>query len=467
MFALDGGRVTLTLCIGELLPVLQSWRFLADTVWLADGWTPDVLRALARLSHQQTWLYADTASAALPEALANAGFTATPSNTAALSARYAPRWPAAEVPQRAPGHATILGAGLAGAALCRALGRRGWTLTLLDQNSGPAQGASSLPAGLLAPHQTAEPTAMSRLTEAGARWMARELRRLLPEGSGWQAGVLRLDGKQAAQWLPDAMQVTPAVLVQAWLGEAQCAGRLTTAWKKPATSLRKSQKFWQLTDDKDNINHEASTLILASASGSQALLAPWGGKALALSPVRGQLSLGLSSEWGAGPAPQHAINGAGVFVPRCHWQGQDHWAMGATYERGESAVQVSDANHQANLVALLGWLPDLAAQLAPSFQNNRVTGWAQIRCATGDRLPLAGALPDVAALQTQRPVHQQMRLDGLHALIGLGSRGLTLALLCAELLAAQLTQEPLPVPAELADALDPARFALRQRRRSG
>ena len=447
--------------------MLQSWRFLADTVWLADGWTSDVLRALARLSHQQTRLYADAPSAALPEALANAGFTATPSNTAAVTARYAPRWPAPEVPQRAPGHATILGAGLAGASLCRALGRRGWTLTLLDHHSGPAQGASSLPVGLLSPHQTAEPTAMSRLTETGARWMARELSRLLPEGSGWQAGVVRLDGQQAAQWLPDAMQVTPAVLVQAWLDEAHCARRLTTAWNKPTTSLRKSLNSWQLTDNKDKTTHEASTLVLASAWGSQALLAPWGGKALALSPVRGQLSLGLSSELGADPVPQHAINGAGVFVPRCHWQGQDHWAMGATYERGESAVQVSDASHQANLAALQSWLPDLAAQLAPSFQNHRVTGWAQVRCATGDRLPLAGALPNVDALQTQCPVHQQTRLEGLHALIGLGSRGLTLALLCAELLAARLAQEPLPVPAELADALDPARFALRQSRRSG
>jgi len=73
-----------------------------------------------------------------------------------------------------------------------------------------------------------------------------------------------------------------------------------------------------------------------------------------------------------------------------------------------------------------------------------VTDWAQIRCATGDRVPAAGSLPDVAAMLPQHPVHQQPRLQGLHLLAGLGSRGLTLALLCAEVLAARLGDEPCP-----------------------
>lgn len=464
---LDGGRVTLTLCVGEVLPVLQSWRFLADTVLLTEGETsPEVLRLLARLSHRQTQLVCASTPQGLPDALADAGFTVTsaPENTP-LTARYAPRWPAPAMPERTPGHATVLGAGLAGAALCRALGRRGWAISLLDQANGPAQGASSLPVGLLGPHQTAEPTAMSRLTETGARWMKRELARVLPDSPDWRAGVVRMDGTQPPEWLPDAMQVTPAALVRAWLDEAHHTGRLTTTWNSRVSGLQRQPQHWTLRDDAGHPTCEASTLILASAWSSQALLQPWGGDALALSPVRGQLSLGLASD--LSDTLQHAINGAGVFVPHCQWQGQDHWAMGATYERGESAAEVSQTNHQANLAALQGWLPALADQLTPSFQAGRVSGWAQTRCATGDRLPLAGALPDTDALQTHRPVHQQPRLQGLFALTGLGSRGLTLALLCAEVLAARLTQEPLPVPAELADALDPARFALRQRRRNG
>jgi tRNA 5-methylaminomethyl-2-thiouridine biosynthesis bifunctional protein len=46
----------------------------------------------------------------------------------------------------------------------------------------------------------------------------------------------------------------------------------------------------------------------------------------------------------------------------------------------------------------------------------------------------------------------------------MGSRGLTFAPLAAELLAARLHHEPLPLPARLAAALDPARLFARQRR---
>ncbi|WP_168173555.1 hypothetical protein [Polaromonas sp. A23] len=40
----------------------------------------------------------------------------------------------------------------------------------------------------------------------------------------------------------------------------------------------------------------------------------------------------------------------------------------------------------------------------------------------------------------------------------MGSRRLTFALMCAELLAAQLHGEPLPMEARLANALSPGRF---------
>jgi tRNA 5-methylaminomethyl-2-thiouridine biosynthesis bifunctional protein len=42
---------------------------------------------------------------------------------------------------------------------------------------------------------------------------------------------------------------------------------------------------------------------------------------------------------------------------------------------------------------------------------------------------------------------------GLWVCTGMGARGLTLGLLCAELLAARLHGEPLPVEAKLAQAL--------------
>jgi tRNA 5-methylaminomethyl-2-thiouridine biosynthesis bifunctional protein len=58
------------------------------------------------------------------------------------------------------------------------------------------------------------------------------------------------------------------------------------------------------------------------------------------------------------------------------------------------------------------------------------------------------------------------RYPGLYGLLGYASRGLTWAPLAAELLAASLEGEPLPLESSLVDALDPARFVLRARRTS-
>ncbi|MCK1787233.1 hypothetical protein L9Z73_23665, partial [Pseudomonas sp. TNT11] len=52
-------------------------------------------------------------------------------------------------------------------------------------------------------------------------------------------------------------------------------------------------------------------------------------------------------------------------------------------------------------------------------------------------------------------------LDGVYINSGHGSRGLVTAPLCAELLAAWLDDEPLPLPKSVADACHPNRFALR------
>jgi tRNA 5-methylaminomethyl-2-thiouridine biosynthesis bifunctional protein len=49
----------------------------------------------------------------------------------------------------------------------------------------------------------------------------------------------------------------------------------------------------------------------------------------------------------------------------------------------------------------------------------------------------------------------------------MGSRGLTLAPLLGELVAAQITGEPAPIEAALCAAVDPARFLLRHLRAPG
>ncbi|MBN8509983.1 MAG: hypothetical protein J0L57_15395, partial [Burkholderiales bacterium] len=78
-------------------------------------------------------------------------------------------------------------------------------------------------------------------------------------------------------------------------------------------------------------------------------------------------------------------------------------------------------------------------------------------------------LPPAACdhLPAETPLHRLPRTPGLYLWCGLASRGITWAALGAQLLAARLARTPWPVERALADAVDPARFALRRRRRGG
>jgi len=62
---------------------------------------------------------------------------------------------------------------------------------------------------------------------------------------------------------------------------------------------------------------------------------------------------------------------------------------------------------------------------------------------------------------------QVPRLPGLYVFTALGSRGISHAALGGEVLAAWITGDPMPAPASLLDALDPARFIARKARRPG
>ena len=68
-----------------------------------------------------------------------------------------------------------------------------------------------------------------------------------------------------------------------------------------------------------------------------------------------------------------------------------------------------------------------------------------MRCTAPDRLPIVGRVD---------PAH----LPGLWVSTAMGARGLTLALLCGELLAARLQGEPLPIDTRLAKALGTERL---------
>ncbi len=374
----------------------------------------------------------------------------------------------------------MIGAGLAGAAQCAALARRGWSVTLLDAAAGPALGASALPVGMLSPHVTRAPTPLSRLSDRGVPDMRAELERLVPEGAGWQACEVDNLGHNPGRW--PATLVQPAALVRAWLDEAASLTTLHSRWQSPVHLLQQVDGQWQVLDANGRLLGQAPLAVVAAAHGSHALLVrslDLDGDNLPLRPVQGQLSYATLRDTPQMPRPQR---NNGVFVPLYEDRSLTParlWAMGSTYERGKTHCHTTDAAHERNLHSLQALCPPAAQRMRELMAAGELMGWAQVRCASLDRLPLMGALPRLDALASLSAEigHQRSRLplaavprwSGLYTLTALGSRGLTLSHWCAVQLARQIDGEEPDLPPEdldLISALDPARFAWKQLRRT-
>ncbi|MGL5607325.1 MAG: bifunctional tRNA (5-methylaminomethyl-2-thiouridine)(34)-methyltransferase MnmD/FAD-dependent 5-carboxymethylaminomethyl-2-thiouridine(34) oxidoreductase MnmC, partial [Aeromonas veronii] len=93
-----------------------------------------------------------------------------------------------------------------------------------------------------------------------------------------------------------------------------------------------------------------------------------------------------------------------------------------------------------------------------------------VRCASRDHLPVVGPVARLQGLadhyaQLQHDQHNAQQLPlhlGLYVLGALGSRGLCSAPLCGELLASEICGDPLPLAADLLEALHPARYWVRK-----
>jgi len=479
--SLAQGRLQLTLCIGELQPLLREQQFEADTVFL-DGslpWNRYSLKALARCCRRGTQLAFGTLTQDLHKLLPESGFVLEPGH-----ARYDPPWElktsreTLRTEAAQPGTCVVIGAGLSGASVAAALARRGWRVEVLDAAPEPAAGASGLPAGLLVPHVSSDDSPRSRLTRAGLRLMRSEAQRLLQAGQDWAAsGVLeqRLDGNPGlpAHWPVEGQQITrlastgteswrtgmaavpalwheqaawikPARLVRAWLKHSGVSFRGNTKVER----LQRAGASWQLLDREGRLLTSASHVVLANAADAPRLLAPLGlDDALPdLQEMRGVMSSGLRQPDDESALPSFPVNGLGSLIPAVPTEDGLTWYAGATYEDATQPPATASEHHHTNLDKLRTLLPAAAQALAPFFAPGVARGWGGTRCVSADRLPLVGPLED--GLQPTLWISAAM-----------GSRGLSFAMLCAELLAARLGAEPWPVEASLARALHARRVS--------
>jgi tRNA 5-methylaminomethyl-2-thiouridine biosynthesis bifunctional protein len=479
--AFDGGRVLLTLYIGDVADGLHQQPFAADSIFF-DGfdpllnpamWALPVLKGAARHCRRGTQAATWSVAGELRRGLAQCGFMVQKADGLApkrdrLMATYAPVWQTkgtALADVRKPGTCAVVGAGLAGAAVAASLARRGWDVAVLDAAAAAATGASGLPVGLLAPNFSPDDNLLSRLSRCGVRITFQQARELLREGQDWQrTGTLELrprgearlntaadaphaawtrdadatafdaaglEPEEVAHWHERAGWIKPAFLVRAWLEQAGIAWRGNSA----VGSIARAGERWQLCDASGRELASADIVVLAAALGTDSLL----DRKLALQAVRGQVS--WAHEESSSSLPPFPVHGDGHVIPHVAMESGQAWFCGSTFDRGDTSLAVRGADHDANLGRIRRLLPHVAARLEPAFAQGGVQAWTGVRCASVDRRPLLGEIE-----------------PGLWVSTAMGSRGLTFAALCAELLAGRLHGEPLPLDRRLAAALDVARL---------
>ncbi|RMQ49471.1 tRNA 5-methylaminomethyl-2-thiouridine biosynthesis bifunctional protein MnmC [Pseudomonas cichorii] len=515
----DEGRVTLTLLIGDALQMLPQLDGQIDA-WFLDGfapaknpemWTPELFAELARLSAPDASIGTFTSTGWVRRALNAAGFKmkrvpgighkweVLRGKFIAWPEEAAPPSPAKPWFARPPliggeRKVLVIGAGLAGCATADSLAKRGWQVSLLERHAEPAQEASGNPQGVLYLKLSAHGTALSQLILSGfghtRRWLER-----LQRGVDWDGcGVLQLafDDKEAQrqQQLAEAFPETllhrldkPSAEARSGI-ELNCGGLFFPegGWVHPpalcraqvthpnirliarheALELRRVDGQWQAWDQQRLID-SAPVVVLAGAADIRQF--PLSAE-LPLKRIRGQITRLPQTE--SSQTLQTVVCAEGYVAPS---RLGEH-TLGASFDFNSDDLTPNTADHLGNLELLREISTDLAERLdSANLSLQTLQGRAAFRCTSPDYLPIVGPLADRQAFtEAYAALSKDARqipdipcpwLEGLYVNSGHGSRGLITAPLSAELIAAWLDNEPLPLPRSVAEACHPNRFALR------
>ena len=516
---MDEGRVTLDLWLGDINALTET---LDDSLnqkvdaWFLDGfapaknpemWNDNLFSAMARLVRPGGTFATFTCAGFVRRGLKEAGFSVQ--KVKGFGRKREMLVGVMEQdnasPARAPWFArsgsekretAIIGGGVASALLALALIQRGWQVTLYCADDAPAAGASGNRQGALYPLLSAHDPALSRFFPA-AFTFARRFYDALPVSfdHDW-CGVTQLGWDEKSQQKIDQMLSLglPAPLAAAvnaaqvhettgvetgcggiqyplggWLCPAEltagaialaCQRGLQVHYARTAASLTREKAQWTITfSDGQREQHHA--VVLANGENISGFSQT---EALPVYPVSGQVS-----HIPAAPRLsqlRQVLCYDGYLTPQNPSNGQH--CIGASYHRGETEARYREEDQQHNRQRLLDCFP--SAEWAKEVDVSGKQARNGVRCASRDHLPMIGNAADYDATLARyadlagnkenadsAPVWPDLYLLG-----ALGSRGLCSAPLAAEVLASQMSNEPIPLDATTLAGLNPNRLWVRK-----
>lgn len=520
------GRVKLTLlfgdaksCYRELLcsgdrtvePSLRSFFFDA---WYLDGFTPkknpdvwqaDLLHIMALLSRKETTLSSYSGAAIVKQNLQVAGFnilkkkgftqkrsmlTASfnamdPENHKLNKMRNTP-WHLAKRVSNADNFAVIIGAGLAGSLCANALARRGWKVVVLEEQSQAALGASANRQGILYPQLSAYRSPLTAFTLQAYLFALQYYKSRLNSKIKYQFdGILQLVSNEREranrQSLLNYLQHYPdlARAVDAYEATQLCgipieeeglfissAGWIDTqelclhllSHENISVQTNIHVESIQYKQEKWDINSiQTRTLILANGFKSTRYLQS---NFIPMKSIAGQISYIDSTSKSEGLCIP--ICGKSLILPA----NEGMHAIGATYHLAREHIPDFQEDDYHNQMQLNQMLPHL------DWPKYTQKNWQGVRAACPDYLPAVGAIADSNRFTKDyaRLADNAKRwlpntahyLPGLFICAGFGSRGLTTAPICAELLANTITNSAQVFSQNMLKAISPSRFLIRE-----
>ncbi|MCG6200582.1 bifunctional tRNA (5-methylaminomethyl-2-thiouridine)(34)-methyltransferase MnmD/FAD-dependent 5-carboxymethylaminomethyl-2-thiouridine(34) oxidoreductase MnmC [Psychromonas antarctica] len=504
-------NITLDLWLGdvkEMLPALYLYDAGIFDCWYLDGfapsknpemWSEQLFKQIADSCKTDATIATFTAAGFVRRGLINAGFamqkrkgygkkremligqfSRADLKVPTYGANYRA---AADSPTR---DIAIIGGGISSACLALALIKRGFKVTLYCKDASLAHGASGNEQAALYPLLNGHHSALSQfftnaflfarnyvLQLAQSNPFAFDFSGLLQlyydpisakkldkillgqfptelvvQKSAMQSNsIAHIDIGQRALYYPLAGWLSPKQMVNALFDKAQQSGNLTIHFNHKLNSFSQNPHSWQLNFADKHVDHQ----LLVLTTGFDTLDFKQC-EALPLSAARGQVSHIPTNN--TIDKLQVTLCHEGYLTPE---NNQQH-CMGATFKRHTTdqcfSVQEQDDNKQklAKCIPDKVWVDDI------DISGNKAN--VGIRCSTRDHFPYVGAIPDYRAtttfypdVQKSPPLANAPFHKNLYMLTGLGSRGLCTAPLLAEMLAAQINHEPLPLSSEILNSL--------------
>ena len=523
---LADGAITLDLWFGDIkdcMPLVPvSEQGLVDA-WFLDGfapsknpemWSQNLFNDIARLAKPQCSCATSTTADFVSRGLIDAGFAMTKvkgfgTKREVSAGRLTQRQPLTNVKpwfHRSASdqheHIAIIGGGVASATLAQTLLRRGQRVTLYCQDERAAQRASGNRQGAVYPLLNDKHGGVSRVfspaflfarqfVDQAAKkfhfdhdwcgitqlmWDKKSQTKLVKmlDGNFNPKLIHRLDAEQTSQaiGLPISLESIQYPL-GGWLCPAQLTqGLLDELSKNPLFSVKYNHKVetlnhvgaqWLLNVKEQTFTHDCVVIANGNefTSFEQSASIP-------LSQVKGQVShIPTTPELNK---LKKVLCYDGYITP-VNPNNQQH-CIGASYDRNhlnyefDSAAQLENADKLRHCVPNEQWPLEVDTSANQSRQG--------IRSVSRDHLPFVGNLADYEQVKVRYHDLAQLNADNaplpphypnLFCLLGLGSRGLSSAPLMAEVLASQICGDPLPLPVDALESLDPSRMWIRKLRK--